>query len=94
MATVIARLQPSTTEPSGVTDCEEREHELLMLDRKLSFNGDGDFRERVNQVSSPSTSFVQSGLGRDDFTPMGSSSMLGEGWMRAVFFLSHCLIRF
>jgi len=59
---------------------EEREHELLMLDRKLSFQWVmGDFHERVNQVSSPSTSFDQSGLGQDDFTPMGSGSMLGGG---------------
>ena len=59
---------------------EEQKHELLMLDRKLSFQWViGDCCEWANQVSSPSTSFVQSGLGRDDFTPLGSSSMVGGG---------------
>src|SRR5882724_13487905 len=59
---------------------EEWEHELLMLDRKLSFQrAMGDHHEWGNQVSGPSTSFVQSRLGQDDLTPMSSSSMLGRG---------------
>jgi len=59
---------------------EEQEHELLMLDRKLSFQQVmGDHCEWVNQVSGPSISFVQSELGQDDLTPMGSGSMLGGG---------------
>ena len=59
---------------------EKWEHELLMLDRKLSFQqAMGDCCEWGKQVSGPSTSFVQSGLGQDDLTPMGSGSMLGGG---------------
>jgi len=57
---------------------EEWEHDLLMLDRKLSFQwAMGDQSEWVNKVSGPLTTFVQSGLGWDDLTPMGSSSILG-----------------
>ena len=59
---------------------EEWEHELLMLDRKLSFQrAMGDHHEWGNQVSGPSTSFAQFGLGWDDLTPMGSGSILGGG---------------
>ena len=39
----------------------------------------GDHHEWVTQVSGPSTSFVQSRLGQDELTPMGSDSMLGGG---------------
>jgi len=42
MANRDARLQLAQRSLQGWTDCEEREHEFVMLDRKLSFSmGDG-----------------------------------------------------